>query len=156
VGARLGTEEEDIISDINVTPLVDVTLVLLIIFMVTATYIVTPSIPVELPKAASGEEGPTSTLAIVLTRDNQLFLNGETITEAGLVNAIVREREANPEVQAIISADKDVSHGHVVRLIDLIKVNGVTRFAINIDPEVVRSVRLGTGGSVEASGQGGR
>ena len=143
MAAKLGTEEEGIISDINVTPLVDVTLVLLIIFMVTATYIVTPSIQVNLPKAASGDEGQTSTLAIVLTRDARLYLNGEETTEKGLEQAIFREHEANPEVQAIISADKDVSHGYVVRLIDLVKSNGVSRFAINIDPAVVDAVHLG-------------
>ncbi len=143
MGAKLGAEDEDIIADINVTPLVDVTLVLLIIFMVTATYIVTPSIQVNLPKAASGDEGQTSTLAIVLTRDGRLYLNGEETTEEGLERAVFDEHEANPDVQAIISADKDVSHGYVVRLIDLVKSNGVSRFAINIDPAVVDAVHLG-------------
>ena len=143
MASRLGTEEDDIIADINVTPLVDVTLVLLIIFMVTATYIVTPSIQVNLPKAASGDEGQTSTLAIVLTRDGRLYLNGEETTEEALERAVFQEHEADPAVQAIISADKDVSHGHVVRLIDLVKSNGVSRFAINIDPSVVDAVHLG-------------
>ncbi len=143
MAVSLGSEEDDIIADINVTPLVDVTLVLLIIFMVTATYIVTPSIQVDLPKAATGDEAPSSTLAIVLTADARLYLNGEETTEEALADAVFREHEANPGVQAIISADKDITHGYVVRLIDLVKLNGVSRFAINIDPEVVDSVRLG-------------
>ena len=140
MASKLGEEDDSIIADINVTPLVDVTLVLLIIFMVTATLIVAPSIPVDLPKAATGEETQNSTLAVVLTRDGKLYLNGQLTTETDLADAVRREQRANPGVQAIISADKDVSHGHVIRLIDLIKLNGVNRFAINIDPAVARAV----------------
>jgi len=138
MASRLGGDDDDIIAEINVTPLVDVVLVLLIIFMVTATYIVAPSIKVELPKAASGEATQTSTLSVVLTRDAQLYLNGAPTNRAALIQAIQKERASHPDLQAIISADKEVSHGEVIQLIDLVKTNGVTKFAINIDPEVAR------------------
>ncbi len=127
------TENEEMITDINVTPLVDITLVLLIIFMVTATYIVTPSIKVELPKAANSEESNPSTIAIVITKEDRLYLNGEEITPSALVEKIKRAVELNPEVQAIISADKLVYHGNVVNVIDMVKGAGITKFAISIE-----------------------
>lgn len=134
MAGRLGGDEDEIIADINVTPLVDIMLVLLIIFMVTATYIINPSIKVNLPKAASGEQTESSTLAIVMDKDSQLFLNGKPTTEEQLIAAVKTAHQTKADVQAIISADKDISHGAVIRLIDLIKLNGVTHFAINIDP----------------------
>lgn len=131
--AGKSTENEEMITDINVTPLVDITLVLLIIFMVTATYIVTPSIKVELPKATNSEESNPSTIAIVITKDNRTFLNGEEVDQEVLVKKIKKAVELNPDVQAIISADKYVYHGKVVNIIDIVKGAGITKFAISIE-----------------------
>jgi len=121
------------IVDINVTPLVDITLVLLIIFMVTASLIVNPAIKVDLPKAASGTEQIKTTLALTLTKDGALYLNGERSSDEAVVKYIGGELPKNPELQAIIAADRSVSHGDVVHIIDLVKRTGVHRFAINID-----------------------
>jgi biopolymer transport protein ExbD len=122
------------IVDINVTPLVDITLVLLIIFMVTASYIVSPAIKVDLPKAASGTEQTKTTLALTLMKDGVLYLNGERSSDEAVVKAIGVELPKNPDLQAIIAADRAVSHGEVVHVIDLVKRAGVHRFAINVDP----------------------
>ena len=128
-----GDEPGAMIVDINVTPLVDITLVLLIIFMVTASLIVNPAIKVDLPKAASGTEQVKTTLALTLTKDGALFLNGERSSDDAVVKYISGELPKNPELQAIIAADRSVSHGDVVHIIDLVKRTGVHRFAINID-----------------------
>jgi biopolymer transport protein ExbD len=127
-------DDEEIISDINVTPFVDVALVLLIIFMVTATYIVAQSIPVDLPEAGTGEDVVT-TFAITITPDGQLFLDGEKKDEAGIRVKIRKAREHNEDVRVVIAADKVVTHGRVVHIIDLIRKEGVAKFAINIDAE---------------------
>jgi biopolymer transport protein ExbD len=127
-------DDEEIISDINVTPFVDVALVLLIIFMVTATYIVAQSIPVDLPEAGTGEDVVT-TFAITITPDGQLFLDGEKKDEAGIRAKIRKTREHNEDVRVVIAADKVVTHGRVVHIIDLIRKEGVAKFAINIDAE---------------------
>src|SRR5512138_3697757 len=124
------------ITDINVTPLVDITLVLLIIFMVTTTYIVNPSIKVDLPKAASGSDQARTTLALTLTKDGQLYLNGERSDEATVARQIAADLPKNPDLQAIIAADKIVPHGSVVHIIDLVKRAGVRKFAINVDTAV--------------------
>ncbi len=130
-------EDEDegggVIAGINVTPLVDITLVLLIIFMVTARLIVSRAIPVESPKAASGEEVKT-TLALTLDKTGKLYLNGEEQTDrAAVADYVGKAVESNPEIQAIITADKHVEHGDVMELIDLVKTAGVKKFALTVE-----------------------
>ena len=127
------------ISDINVTPLVDITLVLLIIFMVTAPMIVNkPSIKVELPKAATGDETLKSTLALTLSREPSggysLYANGEKTDEEKVKAMIPDMLSKNKELQAIIAADKGISYGDVVHIVDLVKSLGVHKFALNTDP----------------------
>ncbi len=125
--------DEEIIAGINVTPLVDVILVLLIIFMVTATYIVREAIAVDLPRAAHGGEATGTSLAVVLTRDGTIYLDGVRRSEAELA---ARTREAvarDKDTRAIISADQGALHGAVIRVIDVVKGEGVARFAINIE-----------------------
>jgi biopolymer transport protein ExbD len=128
-----GGGDDELISEINVTPLVDITLVLLIIFMVTATYIVREAIEVDLPRAAHAGEATGTTLAVVLTRDGAIYLDGVKRSEADLA---LRTREAvarDKDTRAIISADRAALHGAVVRVIDVVKGAGVSRFAINIE-----------------------
>ena len=127
-------DDDGIISDINVTPFVDVALVLLIIFMVTATYIVAQSIPVDLPEAGTGEDVVT-TFAVTLTTDGQLYLDGEKVDNAMLSTKIRMAKSKNDDVRVIIAADKAVTHGKVVKIIDLVRKEGVAKFAINIETE---------------------
>jgi biopolymer transport protein ExbD len=130
-----GGDEDDIISGINVTPLVDVVLVLLIIFMVTATYIARESIEVDLPRVARAGEPTGATLAVVLTRDGEVYLDGVKRSDdelrASVRAAVAKDRDA----RAILSADERATHGAVVRLIDLVKGEGVTRFALHVERE---------------------
>ncbi|NLH47359.1 MAG: biopolymer transporter ExbD [Myxococcales bacterium] len=124
---------EEPITNINVTPLVDITLVLLIIFMVTATFIVSPQIKVELPKAVTAETSDPQTFSIVLTKDGELYLNGTKTDEAQLEATIVERVKNNPDLQAVISADKMAYHGDVIKLIDMVRRNGVRKFALNVE-----------------------
>lgn len=126
--------DDDIISDINITPFVDVTLVLLIIFMVTATYIVAKSIPVDLPEAGTGEDVVT-TFAVTMTDDGNIYLDGAKIDEAKLKKKLRMAKKENSDIRVIIDADKAISHGKVVRVIDLVRKEGVSKFAINIAEE---------------------
>jgi biopolymer transport protein ExbD len=135
-GSAGSFEDEDsgrMITDINVTPLVDIVLVLLIIFMVTTTYIVNPSIKVDLPKAETGSDQVKTNLALTLGKDGTLFLNGQASNEADVRKFILAELPGNPELQAIIAADKVVPHGSVVAVIDLVKKAGIRKFAINVE-----------------------
>ena len=124
---------DDVMAEINVVPLVDVILVVLIIFMVTAPMIMKPSINVNLPKAASGEATTPSKLNITIGSDGKLNLDGKMVEDAEVEAVALVEVKKNPEIQAIISADKDVPHGRVVSVLDVVKKSGVKKFAISID-----------------------
>lgn len=136
-GGSLGGGDDDSIVGINVTPLVDIMLVLLIIFMVASSYIVDNSIELELPKAATGGETLDTTLSVVIKADGSLFLNGEPSSREAIAAKCKAVAATTKDAQAVIAADKNVSHGEVVRIIDLVRLNGVIKFAINIDPDVV-------------------
>lgn len=132
-GFNTGGGDDDVISGINVTPLVDIVLVLLIIFMVTTSYIVRQQIKVDLPKAASGESDVESTLVLSVTDDGTYYLDDEEITLDQIAKEVSTRIEAEPELRAIIAADKGVEYGRVVDLIDTIKQNGLDKFALNIE-----------------------
>jgi biopolymer transport protein ExbD len=133
--------DEEIISDINITPFVDVTLVLLIIFMVTATYIVAQSIPVDLPQAGTGEDVVT-TLAIVITKEGQLYLDGVKLDEGKLSKEIAQVRQKNSDVRVVIAADKEVTHGRVVKVIDIIRKQGVAKLCYQTSNQTRSSTQL--------------
>jgi len=135
MGAPVQDNDEEAISGINVTPLVDITLVLLIIFMVTATYIVRESIEVELPRAAHGGESVGVMLNIVLTKDAKIYVDGVEADEPGLKRKVAEALAKDKDARAIISADKGSLHGSVVHIIDVIKGEGIAKFAINIEKD---------------------
>lgn len=124
---------DDLQSEINVVPLVDIILVVLIIFMVTAPMIMKPSISVNLPKAASGDSTLPSKLNIAISADGKIRLDGHEATDEVISQEAKNELSKNPEIQAIISADKDVPHGKVIAVLDIVKSVGVKKFAISID-----------------------
>ena len=133
------SDGEGVFDAINVTPLVDVTLVLLIIFMVAAPMIVaTPSIKVQLPKAVSAEETEKSTLALALEKQPddkyRLLVNGDESDEASVRALIPKLLEKDHDLQAVIAADKGLPYGAVMHLVDLVKSAGVHKFALNTDP----------------------
>ncbi len=125
--------QDDVLAEINVVPLVDVILVVLIIFMVTAPMIMKPSINVNLPKAGSGSATAPSRLNILISENGKLLLDGKESSEDQIKIIAQAELKKNPEVQAIISADKNVAHGTVVSVLDIVKSAGVKKFAISID-----------------------
>ena len=139
IGASYQDDEGGVIADINVTPLVDITLVLLIVFMITVPSIVNnPSIKVDLPKAASGDDTLKSTMALTLQRKPEggydVYANGEKTDEDKVRTLIPSLLQKNKDLQAIIAADKGIAYGDVVHVVDLVKVLGVHKFALNTDP----------------------
>jgi biopolymer transport protein ExbD len=121
------------ISAINVTPFVDVVLVLLVIFMVTAPLLMQDSFGIHLPKASSSDKQLSTKLGVAVTRQGQILLNGELASPEAIAARVRQALQADPGTQALISADGDARHADVVRAIDLIKSAGITQFAIQID-----------------------
>jgi len=128
-------DDEYQITNINVTPLVDIMLVMLIIFLVTATYIVKEAIRIDLPTAASSGESTGRTLQLVITKDGKTHVDGAEADDAAVLRKIRSLPGPRGELQAVISADRDARHGAVVHALDLLKGEGVTKLAIEVEKE---------------------
>ena len=129
-----GQDGGGIISGINVTPLVDVMLVLLVIFIVTAKIIVTPAVPLDLPHAAHGEEVQV-VLSVILPARGPMLVNGAAMPDEGALASKARDALAgDPELRAVIQADGDVPHRRVIRVLDQLKGAGLTRVAFGALP----------------------
>jgi biopolymer transport protein ExbD len=138
-GGAIQDEGSGIISDINVTPLVDIMLVLLIIFMVTAKIIVSQALPLDLPKAASGQQVQL-VFGLELHANGDLYVDGKKVANDTAVLGLARESLAkNKELRAVIRADKTVQHGRIIRVLDLLKQAGVSRIAFGVTPVSVES-----------------
>lgn len=123
------------IVGINVTPLVDVVLVLLIIMMVSATYIVSQSLKVDLPKTATSDETVSRTHVVTITKDGKTLFNDEPVTDDALPARLRAARAESKDLTLVITADEAAMHGRVVRVIDRAKVAGIAKFAINVRVE---------------------
>jgi len=133
------TRRRGIVAEINVTPLVDIMLVLLIIFMLTAHLIARQAIEIDLPRATQSTSTPPTTLAISVTKDGAIYLNADPVTPDQLRAAVRIAIAKDPKTQAVIAGDKNVSHGRIVWVLDTVKALGVTSFAIQIDPTIAVS-----------------
>lgn len=131
---QASSSSDESITGINVTPLVDVVLVLLVVLMVTATYLASRSIPVDLPSGKTGEAS-SAPLTVSLTKTGALYVDGVPSSEAELREKLVVARRSDPDLRAVIAADGAVPHRRVIGIIDLLRQEHVERFAINVDAD---------------------
>ena len=131
MGSKISADD-DVISDINITPFVDIILVVLIIFMVTATTGIL-GMAAELPSAANTEALDGDSVGITLVSTGQLLVDGEPTAPAQLRTILRDARAKNPDVVCLISANKDVEWGRLVWLMDLLKDEGQTKYFFNTD-----------------------
>lgn len=127
-------DNDELLTAINVTPLVDVTLVLLVILMITASFVASKSIPMDLPRSATGESTST-TVTVSVDEEGGTFLDAVPVDEATLRESFRRAYEKNANTQAVIAADSKTDHGQVVRVIDLLRREHIVNFAINVQPD---------------------
>ncbi len=139
MGASVGTSRgrrRGGINGINVTPMVDVMLVLLVIMMVSSIYIVSRALKVELPKTATSDESTQSPMTVTIMKDGKLFMNNEPIaSDQDLSARFAKARAAAGEPSLVVSADAQAMHGRVVHVIDVAKQQGILKFAINVASE---------------------
>jgi biopolymer transport protein ExbD len=126
-------DDDSPISEINVTPFVDVVLVLLVIFMVTAPTLMKDAIAVKLPKSTTSDTKVMQTLGVAVNRDGVILLNGLPATEESIRDEAKKILAQSPEATAVIGADQEARHGDVVRAIDWVKAAGIERFALQIE-----------------------
>jgi len=124
--------EDGVISDINITPMVDVILVLLVIFMVTANFLKKESININLPKVAAADPNIKESKQIAVTRDGKLFLEGLQVTEKALTSELTREAKYRPNMRVTLSADENLSYGSVSKLMGVLRRCGVSRIALSV------------------------
>jgi biopolymer transport protein ExbD len=121
--------ENGIIAGINITPLVDVSLVLLIIFIVTAKLVVAPAIPLQLPRATQTDETQV-VFSVSVPLSGRIVANGAALGDESQLTRSARDALARqPDLRVVIQADGAVPHRRVIHVIDLLKRAGVARIA---------------------------
>ena len=133
MAAKLGGDDDHPIAEINVVPLVDIILVVLIIFMVTAPLVLKPSIDINLPKASTGEATPQTSLNIALGTDGTVTLNGQPSTLEAITAAASQIAIEKPDTAAILAADKSVTLERLTEIIDIVKTAGIKKVAFSIE-----------------------
>lgn len=127
LGGRVKT-----ISGINVTPLVDVVLVLLVIMMVASTVVVAQTLKVQLPKARATDGTADKPHTVQLLKDGSLRYDEQPVDDKALEDKVKAAASADPEMSLVVSADREAQHGAVVHIMDIAKLAGVAKFAINV------------------------
>jgi biopolymer transport protein ExbD len=123
---------EGAITGINVTPMVDVVLVLLIIFMATAPMIAKRALEVSVPKSAQGTKKATATLQVYYTADRKVVLGSEEIAPEALEAALASSLRMDPGLHVSVAADKSIPYGDVVGLLDVVRKAGVKKVALDV------------------------
>ncbi len=133
-GSLYKDDDDASITDINVTPFVDVVLVLLVVFMITAKLIVARGVEIDKPKAATGGE-VQSTLRVSVNKEGELFVNGDKFVDDALAVAKIKDiAAASDKPKAIIAGSRSGAYGNVMRAIDLVQQAGVTAIALENRP----------------------
>jgi biopolymer transport protein ExbD len=135
-----GDEADAVFADINITPLTDIFLVLLIIFMVTSSVIVNQGqgaakagLKVNLPKGSAADVTPATTdLSVAVLADGRLVLAGDVVTVDELKKALADTVAKNPQTLVVIQADEGVPHGRVVEVMEMAKGAGLAQLAIGV------------------------
>ena len=119
---------------LNVTSLIDVLFLLLIFFMVSTTFLSTPAIKLELPKARNADPVRQNPTVIYIDQYGQAFVNDEPV-DGALLGAALADMLANdPEKAVVLKADSRVSHGAVVEVLDIVKGAGARRLVFSTEP----------------------
>src|SRR5271166_2224731 len=128
-------QADDAITGINVTPLVDITLVLLIIFMVTTKIVLNQTVPLDLPKAATGTSDLQVVFSIVMSADGRTIVDSAPVANDDAILPMAREAQSqHPDLRAVIKADAAVTHGRVIHVLDLLKQAHVSKIAFGVMP----------------------
>ena len=130
---RRGARRHGPIVDINMVPLIDVSLVLLIIFMVMTPFLVQQQIKINLPQAVSGHEAPDRPIVVVLEKQGEIHINDKSISAGLLESELAGALRADPLRPVVIQADKETPFQRVVSVMDVAKRLNVSKLGISVD-----------------------
>jgi len=128
---------DDLVTGVNITPIVDVALTLLIVFIVTSSLILSRSIPVELPRAASSAEAPVGLLSLTVARGGEIYVNGQPALLGDIPRAVAEARKRLQPGQTLtgfVSADVAAPYGRFAEVVDRLRVEGITEIALDTKP----------------------
>jgi biopolymer transport protein ExbD len=119
-------------AEINIIPLVDVVLVLLIIFMATTAFVKESGLDMKLPAAKSTEIVPQEDLdiTVALTRDDKIVVEGKEVSEANLQVLMAQHAKTNKETRVVIKGDESIEYKRVIRVMDIAKQAGLPKVAL--------------------------
>jgi biopolymer transport protein TolR len=131
MGAPAGGDDDEI-GNINITPMVDVILVLLVIFMVTANFLKKESININLPKVAAADPNIAESVQVALTRDGKILFEGKESTLENMIRNLERDSKIRPNMRLTLSADEKLPYGKITEVMGLIRKAGVTKIALSV------------------------
>ena len=121
---------------IEIIPMIDTIFFLLVFFMIsTLSMSQFKGMPVNLPKAASGQQAPAESAAITINKEHQIFLDKQPVEKTSLADGLGGLIAKNPELLVVINADDGVEHGHVVEVMDIARSANVAKMAIAVKPK---------------------
>ncbi|GBF43857.1 biopolymer transporter ExbD [Leptospira levettii] len=126
-----GPQDEEI-GSINITPMVDVILVLLVIFMVTANFLKKESLNINLPKVQAADPNVAESVQVAITKTGAILLEGKDTDITGLVRNLEREAKIRPNMRLTLSADESLPYGKITELMGIIRKAGVTKIALSV------------------------
>ncbi len=130
--ASLHSDDDEIITSINITPLVDIFLVLLIIFMITSTVVTQQQIPLNVPKAAHAGSKAPEAVGLVVDKEGMLYLDGVVMDSSTLLVRLRTASLKNPDMQVLIAADRELLYQKVINAIDLVRAAGISKYALKV------------------------
>ena len=123
-------DDDGTVTGINITPMVDIMMVLLIIFMVTASFVSESGLKINIPKTQNQETSTTVSLSVAVDEKGELLYKSAKTTEANLKAALTREVSSNHNTRVTLAADRKLPYQQVINVLDLIKQAGVSRVAL--------------------------
>ena len=130
--AMQSNSEDNEIGNINITPMVDVILVLLVIFMVTANFLKKESVNINLPKVSASDPNVAQSVQGAVTRDRKIMLEGSPADGPRLTSSLSREVKIRPNMRVTLSADERLAYGDIAEVMGLIRKSGVSRIALSV------------------------
>ncbi|PJZ70660.1 biopolymer transporter ExbD [Leptospira perolatii] len=132
MAGQASSGDSDEIGNINITPMVDVILVLLVIFMVTANFLKKESININLPKVDASDPNVAQSVQVALTKDGKIVLEGSETTAEKLGSHLARDSKIRPNMRITLSADASLPYGKIAEVMGVVRRSGVRQIALSV------------------------